>query len=109
MLAAVLPFLCVLVDVADTEFSHVPQSPHLPMRRNIPEPINAGRFEGSFRIEAAGHSPVNDGLLLLAQYLDQPSSIADETVALYIKRSQIGNNGILLVSRWDYRMPDFPS
>ena len=40
---------------------------HLPMRRNIPQPRNAGGFEGHSGVQATGDGAVDDGLLLFVE------------------------------------------
>src|SRR5712691_8316411 len=44
---------------------------HLPMLRHVAEPFDAGGLEADILVEAAGHGPVDEGLLLLFQQLDQ--------------------------------------
>jgi len=70
------------------------------MLRYIADPVDAGGFEGRIGVEAAGHGPVDDGLLLLVQYLDQPPPIADEAADLPVKVTEKTNDQFLLVERW---------
>jgi hypothetical protein len=50
-------------------------------------------------IEAMGHGPVDDGLLLLVQQRDQPPPIADVSVYSYRIGVEVVRDGLLLIWR----------
>ena len=76
------------------------------MLRYVSEPVDAGGFERDIRVEAAGHGPVDDDLLLLVQELDQPPLGADESVDATIESFDEADDSLLLFVR-RHRESDF--
>ena len=70
-----------------------------PVLGDVAEPVDAGGFEGGVGVEAAGHGPVDDGLLLLVQHLNQPPSIANEPADPGGVGVKVIGDGLLLFTR----------
>src|SRR5882724_10488587 len=67
-----------------------------PMLRHIADPVDAGGLEAHVWIEATGHGPMDDHLLLLVQQLDQPPLGADEAIDAVVEVGKEANDAILL-------------
>ena len=69
------------------------------MLRNISHPVDERGFEGGVGVETAGDGPVDDGLLLLVQHLDQSPPIMDEAGDLAVHRVEVAYYAILFFAR----------
>ena len=71
-----------------------------PVRRNTPEPFDAGILHGNARGEAPGDRLRDEGSSPLLEQLDQPLLLRHQTINPRRLASEKGRNRLLLGSRW---------
>lgn len=74
-------------------------APHLPMGRNIAEPLDAGRPQGGVGVKAAGDGVVDDGLLLFVEEGDELALGANGAVDAGVDVVEEVGDGVLFGER----------
>ena len=69
---------------------------HLPMRRNLPQPLDAGVLHGDVRVEALGDGAGDEGGALLLEQLDQPLLLRHQRIDPRRLPVEEGGDGALL-------------
>src|SRR6266851_8406032 len=72
----------------------------VPMRRNLPQPLDAGVLHGDVRVEALGDGTGDEGGALLLEQLDQPLLLRHQRIDPCRLPVQERCDGTLLGCRW---------
>ena len=99
VLAIIFPVDCV--PLTGCNMSKIPKLSHLPVRGDIPQPVDAGGLERHVGVEAEGDGPLDGGLAGFLQEGDQLLFGVDVALDAAVDVVEIAGDGTLFGEGWE--------